>query len=212
MKIRMAGAVVALTLAVAGSASAQVAWDSPMLASPRQIPGLGIHLMSPTYGDLGVMGTWRARTGNIGLRFGVADDGGPNDDVAVFGGVDVQEMIAPASADFPLDVAWAAGVGLGAGDAGALVSVPLGLSLGRALRSSSATFTPYVTPRVILDAFFGDGDSELDLRLAFDVGVDLTLQPGWSIRFGGSFADRDAVSIGAVFHPSGLGGRAASVR
>lgn len=212
MKIRVAGVLVALVLGVAASAEGQVAWDSPMLASPRQIPGLGIHLMSPAGGDLGVMGTWRARTGNIGLRFGLADDGHPDNNLAVFGGVDVQDMIAPASADFPLDVAWTAGVGLGAGSDGALVSVPLGISLGRALRSSTATFTPYVTPRVVLDAFFGDGDSNLDLNLAIDLGVDLTFQPGWSVRFGGTFADRDAVSIGAVFHPSGMGGRADSVR
>jgi hypothetical protein len=63
-----------------------------------------------------------------------------------------------------------------------------------------------MTPRVVLDAFFGNDarGSDLDLDLAVDVGLDLRLMRGGpmagkSIRFAASLGDRDALAVGVVF-------------
>lgn len=36
----------------------------------------------------------------------------------------------------------------------------------------------------------------LDLQLALDVGLDISLSPSWSVRFSGTLGDREAIAIG----------------
>jgi hypothetical protein len=194
----------AVGLALPVSVSAQVAWDSPLLLPPRPQPGLGIFLADMHGAGLGVLGTWRSTTWNYGLRFGLADGRG-DEDAAVFGGVDYMGPVNTASSDFPLDVDWVLGVGAGIGD-GVRMSIPIGLSLGFSFQGEDARFIPYFTPRVIVDALFGrdDRDSELDLDLAVDLGLDLRFMRGGplagrSIRFGATVGDRDALAVGIVF-------------
>lgn len=207
------GFVLVSTFLFAGKAWAQVAWDAPLLAPPQPPAGFGIFLMEAADGDLGVMGTWRGRPGGLGLRFGVAEDA-PFDDAAFFGGIDVSGIITRANTDFPLDLGWVAGAGLSGGELGVLLSFPVGLSLGRTFTSPDATFTPYVTPRVVVDAFFRDDDGpgdddDLDLEFAADLGIDPAFQRTWSIRFGATLGDRDALAIGISFNPGGSGRAAA---
>lgn len=187
-------------LTFAAEARAQVAWDSPMLLPPRPPVGLGLYLVEPAGGDLGGMLTWRSGGGpaNIGFRVGVAEDT-PDDDIAVFGGADFTGSIRAGG--FPLDLAWLAGVGLGISDA-VLISVPFGLSVGGTINADGVRFTPYGSPRIVLDALFNGGegdDSDLDLDVAVDLGVDFFFSPGWGIRVGGTLGDRDAVAIGIIF-------------
>ncbi len=187
-------------LTFAAEARAQVAWDSPMLLPPRPPAGLGLYLVEPAGGDLGGMLTWRSGGGpaNIGFRVGVAEDN-PDDDIAVFGGAEFTGLIGAAG--FPLDLAWLAGVGLGVGDA-VLVSVPFGLSVGGTIDAEGVRFMPYGSPRIVLDALFNGGegdDSDLDLDVAVDLGVDFFFSPGWGIRVGGTLGDREAVAIGIIF-------------
>lgn len=187
-------------LTFAAEARAQVAWDSPMLLPPQPPAGLGLYLVEPAGGDLGGMLTWRSGGGpaNIGFRVGVAEDT-PDDDIAVFGGADFTGLIRAGG--FPLDLAWLAGVGLGIGDA-VLISVPFGLSVGGTINADGVRFTPYGSPRIVLDALFNGGegdDSDLDLDVAVDLGVDFFFSPGWGIRVGGTLGDREAVAIGIIF-------------
>jgi hypothetical protein len=144
------------------------------------------------------MGTWRG-AGPLGFRVGVADERG-DDGLAIFGGLDLTGNLLRASSDFPLDVAWVAGAGLGVGD-NILVSFPLGLTLGRDLVTDGIRFTPYFTPRVVLDAWFGDDrpNDDLSLDFALDIGADIAFSPSWAIRFAGTVGDRDAVAIGLSF-------------
>ena len=197
-------AVLAAGLVLPAAVSAQAAWDSPLLLPPRPQPGLGIYLADMEAGGLGVLGTWRSATWNYGLRFGIAEGRG-DEDLAVFGGVDYMGAINTASSDFPLDVDWVLGAGAGIGD-GVRLSLPAGLSLGYSFQGEDARFIPFITPRVIMDATFGsdERDSELDLGLAVDVGLDLRLLRGGafagrSIRFAASLGDRDALALGVVF-------------
>lgn len=188
-------------LATAGQASAQVAWDAPFLMPPQAQAGLGLFLTDPAGGDLGFVGTWRSssRPTTLGFRFGVANDW--RDELSVLGGVDVSGSLTRSSSDFPLDIDWIFGAGMGIGHH-ALLSFPLGLSVGHTFVGDGVRFTPYVTPRVSLDAAFGGGvNSRARMNMAVDIGLDLAFQPTWRIRFGGTFGDRgrDAVALGIVF-------------
>jgi hypothetical protein len=139
------------------------------------------------------MGTWRPG-GTAGYRIGIAE--APGDELAGFGGADLSGLLVGASDDFPLDVAWVTGVGLGFGDA-VLLSFPGGVSLGRVLSAPDVRVNPYMSPRVVLDALLGgDAEDELDLSFAVDIGVDIAFSPSWQIRFAGTFGDREALAIG----------------
>jgi len=201
MRSKVMVLVLGLMLVSTGQAAAQVGWDSPLLLPPQPPRGLGIFLTEPAGGDLGVMLTWRGRPSGLGWRIGVAEQ--PrfrDDDLAVFGGVDFARLLARASADFPLDAALVLGLGGSVGD-DFLLSVPAGVTLGRTFTEEGVRFTPYVTPRIVLDAFFGDAADDLDLNLAIDLGLDLWLQPKWAVRFGVTAANdgREAIAIGIIF-------------
>ncbi|MEJ2679542.1 MAG: hypothetical protein P8174_10770, partial [Gemmatimonadota bacterium] len=144
------------------------------------------------------MGTWQSRDSQTGFRLGLAET--PANDLAIFGGFNVGALLSAASDDFPLDVSLVAGAGAGGGN-WTLVSVPVGLSLGRTIYGDDVSFTPYVTPRIVLDGRFGNTPyrDRLHVGTAVDLGVDLRFRPGWAIRFGGTFGDRNAVALGLVF-------------
>jgi hypothetical protein len=187
-----------LFMLAAAPAKSQVAWDSPLMVAPNTPAGWGLYLVDPhPGGGIGVMTSWRSATapGGLGFRLGLAE--GRRDRLAVYGGLDVSGMLLRRSPDFPMDMAWVTGAGLAVGD-DVLLSFPLGIALGRDFDADNVWFNPYVSPRLVLDAFFGD-DSDLDLRLVMDLGLDLAFDPGWAIRFGGSVGDRSALAIGMSF-------------
>jgi hypothetical protein len=200
MHKRLMMLLLSMLLLITGRAAAQIAWDAPYLVPPAAPPGFGIYLMDVHGGSLGLMGAWRSRTGGYGLRAGIAES--RDDDVGVFGGVDFSGRVHRANANFPLDVDWVFGAGLGVAD-WVRVSVPLGLTLGHTFRGDGATFVPYITPRIFLDAAFDDDredDTDTDLGLAVDLGMDLRFaRSGFIVRFGASLGDREAVAIGLVF-------------
>jgi len=188
-----------LLLLAAAPASAQIAWDAPWLVPPGPAAGMGLYLMDAYGGGLGFLGTWRSPTRQYGLRAGLADT--PQDDLGGFGGIDFSGRVSRASYDFPLDVDWVFGAGIGVGSRVRL-SVPFGLNLGHTFVSEDATFTPYLTPRLVLDAAFAGGRREhtnSDLDFVADIGLDVRLpRTRFLLRFGGTLG-RDAVAFGIVF-------------
>jgi hypothetical protein len=198
-------AVVVLCLCLLpGRVSAQTAWDSPLLLPPRPPDGLGLYLTDMHGGGIGFMGTWHSPVWNYGVRLGIADGRG-DDDVAIFGGVDYSGPVNRATEEFPVDIDWVFGAGLGIND-GVRISLPVGLTAGHVFRGEGAVFTPYVTPRVVLDAFFGGDRERSDMALvaAVDLGLDLQLATtgafsGTTIRFGATLGRRNAIALGVVF-------------
>jgi hypothetical protein len=198
-----AGVAVAVGLLGAAPAAAQVAWDAPMLMSPGAPSGPGIFLMGFHGGGIGVMGTLRsaAAPGGLGLRAGIGEDAG--DDLAAFGGFDVSGSLLRATDDTPVDIFWFAGGGLGIGD-DILLSFPLGLTIGGIVDGDNVRIVPYASPRIVLDACLGDspsrcGSEDLDLTFAADLGLDLSFNQNWMIRFGASIGDREGIAIGLAF-------------
>lgn len=200
MKIRMSGLTLLCMLALAGETRAQVVWDSPMLLSPRTAAGTGVYLIDAHRAGVGVLGTWRGTPQGLGFRIGIADGG--SDGIAILAGVDMAAPLTTVSPDFPLDISWFSGIGAGYDD-WLVLSVPLGLTIGRTFTAPEVRFTPYLVPRVVADAQLGrdppDDRNELRLQLGVDLGLDLAFQPGWTIRFGAGLGDRRGLGIGIIF-------------
>ena len=199
--VRLAFATALVAVSFAGPLHAQVAWETPMLAAPRAPSGWGVYLADVAGGELGVLGTYRGASSGNGLefRFGIAD-GGRDEDINGLVGVSINGLLARASGDMPFDIGWHAGAGVGFGD-WALLTIPLGVSFGHTFRGDGVNITPYIAPRVHLDAAFGDevGDDNTDLGLSFDLGFDLAMSRGWVARFGASLGDHEGFAIGIVF-------------
>ncbi len=206
MRARLLWGAVILGIAGVSHLEAQVGWDSPMLVAPGSPGGLQVLLIDPHASDgVGVLGIWRQRSapGGLGFRVGVTED--HRDDAVVFGGVDFSGTLTSASSEFPLDVIWVSGIGASLPD-DLLVSVPVGLSMGKAIQSPDVTLLPYGGPRVVIDAFLGDDErrDDIGIDVVVDLGLDLAFDAGWAIRFGATVGDRQAVAIGASFG-SGIG-------
>jgi hypothetical protein len=192
---------VVLCLFVPAGAAGQIAWDSPMLLPPNPPDGLGVYLVDVAGGDLGVLGTWRSPARTFGLRAGIAE--GQGNDLGVYGGFDLVGNLTRATDEFPIDIDWVFGAGMGVVN-GALISVPLGLSLGHSFENEGVGFVPYLTPRVVLDACIDCGpyrrsNDDVSLDFAVDLGLDLRVSRSFLIRFGATLGDREAVAIGLAF-------------
>jgi len=192
--------LLAALLAAPASVAAQIPWDSPWLLPPRAPDGFGIFLVDASGGDLGVMGMFRSPSYNFGIRAGIAE--APSNELGVFGGLDFSGQLTRSTEEFPLDIDWLVGVGVGIVD-GALISAPLGLTLGHEFEGDGVGFTPFLSPRVVLDACldcgFRNDDNDLNLEFAADIGLDLRVTRSFIVRFGATLGDRSGVGIGIFF-------------
>lgn len=179
----------------AASVSAQIAWDSPALMSPAVPSGLSFFLVNPAGGDLGALATYRHAAGPVGLgyRAAIADEDA-TDDIAFSAGVDVSGMLARAVEGSEIDVMWWSGAGLGVGNE-ALITVPLGISLGWSGTSGDVVLSPYGGGHVVLDFSTGGGDN-VRFDGVLDFGLDVVIGSGWMVRAGGSVGDRDSLALG----------------
>lgn len=188
---------VAFVLALSATpAGAQVAWDAPPLISHAAPSGLSIFLASPAGGDLGGLVTFRHAAGPVGLgyRLVIAEEDGPDEEVAVAAGIDVSGFLARAMEGSEVDVIWWSGAGFGIGDE-TVVSIPIGALVGWSGDGGDAVLSPYAGGHLSLDISSADGDN-VDLSGAVDLGLDITLSSSLVIRFGASVGDREAIAIG----------------
>lgn len=189
--------VVLLALAVATPASAQIAWDSPPFVSPIAPAGLSLFFLRADAERLGALATYRHEAGAMGLgyRFAITEEVGPDEDIAIAGGVDVSGFLARGIENADVDVAWWSGIGASVGNE-TVVSIPLGMIVGWSGESDTGViFSPYAGGHVALDFTSGEGNA-VDFNGAVDVGADVVLNSGWMIRFGASFGDREALALG----------------
>jgi hypothetical protein len=185
-----------LVLATASSTAAQIRWDSPFLVPPRPSQGVGIYLVDVAGGGIGALVTWIPTQTSWGLRVGIAD--APRDKVGIYGGADVSGAITRSNREFPFDMDWVFGIGASFANY-TVLSVPVGLTLGHTFTGQGATFTPYLTPRLVLDALFDAPGDDVELDFTVDLGFDLRLRSNWLVRFGATLSDRGAIAIGIVF-------------
>ncbi len=196
--------VVAL-LGLARSGAAQY-YDMPQFITPYDETGVGVYLIFVNgIEDVGGMATFRKAGSdvNIGFRGSVNDIGGGGD-IALNGGLDLYKQFVTASDEFPLDVAWVTGIGLGwvtgTGDGGAgILRIPGGVSLARQLHTEDGkwTLTPYVSPRLALDIGLSGPDTELHFDV--DLGLEAQVSQSWLMRFGITVGHEEALGFGLVF-------------
>lgn len=198
-----------LALLVGASPALAQTYDVPAFQTPYGESGLGLYMIFPNdVDDVGVMGTWRqaGEYVDIGLRGGILDVSG---EVGLFGGVDLSNELVRHTENFPLDVGWVSGVGIGGVpefDFG-LLRVPFGFTLGRELTSEGGEvgFLPYVYPRLALDFLFRDdepgegGGDDTELNFDVDLGFDVDLQQSWKLRFAATLGHNEAIGLGMSF-------------
>lgn len=210
-KARWLAGVLAACLAgigcLAGTAAAQV-YDVPTFRTPYGETGLGLHLvLQNDADDVGVLGTWR-RSGSdivLGVRAGLLEADG---DLGLMVGMEVGRQFVQANEEFPLDVAWASGVGVGTvpdRDV-TLLRVPIGISIGRRVQlDDGGTFiTPYAHPRLAVDILFfdagpGEDDTRSELNADIDLGLDIELSPQVTFRFAVTVGENEAIGLGLAF-------------
>jgi hypothetical protein len=203
-------ATMVVLLASPVTARAQVAWDTPRMVGPESPAGFGVYyLRSSALGPkmdaalvtLGLPGTG----GSVAVRGGVAAD--DEDDLSVFGGVDIRASVARHTEDQPLDLEWTAGIGAGVPTTGtryAVLSLPTAISAGRSWSSGSVWLAPYVSLGVAFDLNVGADapDEEFEWSPTADIGLDLALDAArrFVVRVGASLGDRHAVAVGLDVH------------
>lgn len=185
----------AAALGVASGANAQI-WDTPSFLPPRPGEDVGVYLTWPDGADLGVQGIWRQHGNlNLGVRVGFLDRAV---DDAFIAAAETWGGLLSAGGDFPLDVSWTLGAGAAFGDV-TVFSVPLGLTIGRALVLSPLTFQLYGHPRLALVAASAGNNTSTDLEGFLDLGADLHLNPEWKLRLGFTIGGTDALGLGLAY-------------
>lgn len=150
-------------------------------------------------------------TSASGFRFdgGLIDPDVEGEDISVALGATYLRQLNNAGPNLPLDLLFTVGGHAYVGD-GVALEVPAGISVGRRFPLDGAfALTPFVHPRLALyycnECGAGE-DSETDLRIGFDVGVDFEISSRMSLRAALLLAsdDVDAIGLGLAWRPSGL--------
>ena len=169
---RTLACVATLLTVCAVDATAQLPWESPQLLGPRAPAGFSF--IAIDYGldpspDLG--GSIIYRTANAGAGFGIRGSVAPGfgDRVNVAAGLDLARPLVTASPEFPFDLMWTAGAG---GSWGEFLefALPLGVTLGTSVGTSSVRADPYMSARGAVEGRLGEsafGD-RVSLALAVD--------------------------------------------
>lgn len=194
---RLTTSLVGLILLATASSAAAQSWETPSFLGPRPGADLGIYLVDSDFGDLGVQGIWRQTDAmNLGLRLGFVD--APDDAIQL--GVETWGPVAVDSEEFPLDVAWTAGVGASINGL-TTVTIPAGITIGKTFDVGTLPVQAYGHPRLALVAFENpvNDDLELELDAEMDLGLDLFIGDGVTLRVGATLGDFDALGIGLAW-------------
>lgn len=205
--IRRTTLLLAAVLALSPAAAVAQVYDAPSFRPPDSERGVGFYAISLAPADdpgedVAALATWRMPGSDLdlGLRAGAGDVGG---DLALLGGIEIEQGLAASGDDAPLTVAWTSGMGVGMvpdRDA-ARIRIPAGITLGREIPMEGYALLPYAHPRLAADFFVrddppdGPGD-EAELNFDLDLGADVVFEDGWRLRFGVTLGSSDAVGFG----------------
>lgn len=195
MRSRIIILAIGLILAASSTSQAQ-AWDAPSFLSPLPGDDVGLYVFDPSHGDWGISGIWR-QSGNLGLgvRLGIVDT---KRSTRVLFGAEFYQPLLSTDAGAAFELAWTLGAGATLND-GTFLRIPAGLSLGRAVELGDVGLLPYLHPRIALDVFSLGGDTDTELGLTVDLGVDVALGTDWTLRIGASLGDHDAFGAGVAY-------------
>ena len=178
-------------------------YDAPSYLTPFGEDGFGVYLdFVRDVNDVSGMATYRM-SGSIidwGLRGGVTD---VDDNLSLFGGLDIKNEFVRVTESFPLAVAWVTGGGITwvfDADVG-LIRIPFGFSAGRAITTESGdlTITPYIYPRIALDIPLSTPGADTEVHFDVDLGADFQFAPRWFLRFGATVGHSGAIGFGIAF-------------
>lgn len=185
-----------LALAAAAAVLCAAPAAAQIFTAPFQSPtprnDFGVYVSS--LGNLAIEGMWErpAQGGSaMGLRAGYADWG----EGSLLLGLQIKNPVVLAGA--PIGLAFTAGgqATLG-GENGAGAQV--GFTAGGAIPSPDVVITPYIHPRLAVVSWPGR-EEDLSFRVLADIGVDLDLASGMSIRVGANLGDGAAIGVGLAF-------------
>ena len=216
---RIATLTAAATFAVATVGVADLAaqaWAYPSFQQPRVVEREFNFAVADAAGT-SLIFQWRegiSARSQWGLDVGFADrDGDEGDGVLILGGSFAYQL-TQARDDMPLDFLLTTGLGIGITDPGNTMRIPVGVSIGHEFElDQGMALTPYIHPRLSID-YCGDcgpdNDSETELGVDFDIGlnfrVNQTLALRFSALFGGSelFGNEDGIGLSLAWTPLGL--------
>lgn len=201
-------------ISTASGANAQ-AWHYPAFQPPA-IATREFNFAIAGGGDYGTSGLFQWREGigpdtHLSLDVGFADPDFGDTGFLIGGGIG--QRIMRATPDTPIDVLFTGGVYGEFGGEPSFVRIPIGAVVGHRfpIEGTRTAITPYVHPRVTLDACVSDCHGlDSKVKLNFDVGADFEVTPRLSFRgailIGGvsEFDSQAGFGFGVAFKPGGL--------
>ena len=195
---------VALVAAVPSALRAPLAFETPRLLGPESPRGLGVHFVraGTLPGDHNaILVTWSppGLPESVSLRGGSGT--GAAEVTSAFGGIDVRAPIVRRAPGQPVEIAWTVGLGAGVGEY-TLLTLPLGLSVGRSWSWRALWGAPYVAAGAAVDYRVGNRAPEegFEVSPSVDLGIDLSFDSSRRLilRAATSLGDRQAVAVGVL--------------
>jgi hypothetical protein len=223
MQKRSSSLIAALVAGVASilaapRAQAQ-AWHYPAFQPPT-IATREFNFAVAGGGDYGTTGLFQWREGigpdtHFGLDVGFADPDFGDTGFLIGGGIG--QRLMRSTPETPIDLVLTGGIYGEFGSNPSLIRIPIGVSVGHRfpIQNSNMAITPYVHPRLSIDACVSDcGDEPNDIgtkvKVNFDFGADFEVTRMLSLRgaltVGGVSVGDSKVGFGfgLVFHPQTL--------
>lgn len=199
------------TITTAAGANAQ-AWHYPAFQPPT-IATREFNFAIAGGGDYGTSGLFQWREGigpdtHFSLDVGFADPDFGDAGFLLGGGL--AQRIMRSTQDTPIDVLLTGGLYGEFGSNVSFVRIPIGAVVGHRfpIEGSKTAITPYVHPRISLDACVSDCHGlDTKVKLNFDIGADFEVTPKLSLRgailVGGvsAFDSQAGFGFGVAFHP-----------
>jgi hypothetical protein len=199
------------TISMAADANAQ-AWHYPAFQPPT-IATREFNFAIAGGGDYGTSGLFQWREGigpdtHFSLDVGFADPDFGDAGFLIGGGIG--QRILRSTPDTPIDVIFTGGVYGEFGSNMSFFRIPIGAVVGHRfpIEGSKTAITPYVHPRISLDACVSDCHGlDTKVKLNFDIGADFEVTPKLSLRgailVGGvsAFESQAGYGFGVAFHP-----------